>query len=274
MIFNRLQRGKICGAERMAALHGGADRCGSAAKSPHFGRKLLTGVLRSLTHSAVLAATLAGLSPTAAGASNPSPAARIYAAPVAEAAQRFGIPELWIWRVMHAESRGNRRAISHAGAMGLMQIMPGTWRMLTSKHRLGSDPYDVRANIHAGAAYLRAMWDRYRDVRLMLAAYNAGPGRADAFAAGRRGLPAETIAYVAAIAPELGGGARVSRAAAMSAPASGWRDAELFVARIDPVSVSADAAPLPVRVPSENTADAQMTAPDSLFVIVSGKDRR
>src|SRR3546814_15396215 len=88
--------------------------------------------------------------------------------------------------------------------MGLMQIMPGTWNMLTSRHRLGSDPFDVRTNILAGAAYLRAMWDRYRDIRLMLAAYNAGPGRVDAYAAGRRRLPAETVAYVAGIAPALG----------------------------------------------------------------------
>src|SRR3546814_7397996 len=56
-----------------------------------------------------------------------------YAASVAEASQRFGIPERWIWRVMHAESRGNARAVSQAGAMGLMQIMPATWAMLDRK---------------------------------------------------------------------------------------------------------------------------------------------
>src|SRR3546814_16836186 len=81
--------------------------------------------------------------------------------------------------------------------------MPATWASLTVRHRLGSDPFDPRANILAGAAYLRAMWDRYGDVRLMLAAYNAGPGRADAYVAGRRGPPDEPRAYVAKIAPEL-----------------------------------------------------------------------
>src|SRR3546814_12659544 len=81
-------------------------------------------------------------SPSAAAASQATPAAHPYAAAVTEAAQRFGIPETWIWRVMHAESRGNRRAVSPAGAMGLMQIMPGTWGMLTSRHRLGRDPFD------------------------------------------------------------------------------------------------------------------------------------
>lgn len=155
----------------------------------------------------------------------------LYAALVAEASQRFDIPERWIWRVMHAESRGNRRAVSRAGAMGLMQIMPPTWAMLSARHRLGDDPFDVRANILAGAAYLRAMWDRYGDVRLMLAAYNAGPGRADAYAAGRRGLPAETLAYVRQIAPELGASDRTSIAPAAVLAAPGWRDASLFAAR-------------------------------------------
>jgi soluble lytic murein transglycosylase-like protein len=154
-----------------------------------------------------------------------------YAAPVAEAAQRFGIPELWIWRVMHAESRGRIGAVSHAGAMGLMQIMPATWASLTARHRLGSDPFDPRANILAGAAYLRAMWDRYGDVRLMLAAYNAGPGRADAYVAGRRGLPAETRAYVAKIAPELNGTGDVGAISAPTLSSTGWRGAALFAER-------------------------------------------
>lgn len=184
---------------------------------------------------ALLAACVAGASagalandaPIASAAANPHP----YAEPVAEASRRFGIPELWIWRVMHAESRGNRRAVSHAGAMGLMQIMPATWTMLSARHRLGNDPFDSRANILAGAAYLRAMWDRYRDVRLMLAAYNAGPGRADAFAAGRRRLPSETIAYVRQIAPELGAPDASSTVPAPALAAPGWRDAALFAGR-------------------------------------------
>jgi len=151
-----------------------------------------------------------------------------YAPHVAEASQRFGIPARWIWRVMRAESRGNSRAVSHAGARGLMQIMPGTWAMLTARHRLGSDPFDTRANILAGAAYLRQMWDRYRDIALMLAAYNAGPGRADAYAAGRRDLPAETAAYVAAIAPDLGASGVAPLTLAPSPDAPSWRQAPLF----------------------------------------------
>lgn len=195
------------------------------------------------------------------------PARHPYAASVAEAAQRFGIPERWIWRVMHAESRGKVGAVSHAGAMGLMQIMPGTWASLTARHRLGSNPFDPRANILAGAAYLRAMWDRYGDVRLMLAAYNAGPGRADAYASGRRGLPAETIAYVAKIAPELHASEGATTASLRPSPAPDWRDAALFAERN---SLSEDAQ---IASPSVSATPAS-AAGVSLFIPLSvGRDR-
>jgi hypothetical protein len=193
-----------------------------------------------------------------------------YAAPVAEAAQRFGIPELWIWRVMHAESRGRVGAVSHAGAMGLMQIMPATWASLTARHRLGSDPFDPRANILAGAAYLRAMWDRYGDVRLMVAAYNAGPGRADAYVAGRRGLPAETRAYVARIAPELHAGGDVGAIAVPTLPSTGWRGAALFAERQPP----SDDARLEARASGAEPAAPASAARPSLFIPLSaGRDR-
>ena len=176
------------------------------------------------------------MTPNAAVATVPDQfAAHPYAPHVAEASQRFGIPELWIWAVMRAESRGNSRAVSPAGAIGLMQIMPGTWSQLSARHDLGSDPFDVRANILGGAAYLRAMWDRYRDVGLMLAAYNAGPGRADDYVAGRRSLPAETVNYVGQIAPGLGMTSVASSAAmpAVISPATAhpWRQAALFTRR-------------------------------------------
>ena len=104
---------------------------------------------------------------------------------------------------MRAESGGRttldgRPITSRAGAMGLMQLMPGTWAEMRVKHDLGSDPHDPRDNILAGSAYLRAMYDRFGYPGLF-AAYNAGPARyAEHLATGRR-LPAETIAYVAAV---------------------------------------------------------------------------
>lgn len=113
---------------------------------------------------------------------------------IADAAQRFGIPAPWIVAVMRAESANDPRAVSHAGAMGLMQVMPDTWDHLRARHGLGRDPFDPRDNILAGTAYLREMWDRYGTVAAMLAAYNAGPGRYDAYLQTGRVLPAETRA--------------------------------------------------------------------------------
>jgi len=154
-----------------------------------------------------------------------------YAARIAEASQRFGIPEHWIRAVLRAESAGDVRAISSAGAVGLMQVMPDTWAGLRVRHGLGRDPYDPRDNILAGTAYLREMFDRYGNVGAMLAAYNAGPGRYDEHRATGRPLPAETRAYVAALVPVLGGAAATDAAARRAAPPSDWRDAPLFVVR-------------------------------------------
>jgi len=80
--------------------------------------------------------------------------------------------------------------------MGLMQLMPETWREMRSLLGLGDDPHQPRDNILAGTAYLRAMYDRFGYPGLF-AAYNAGPGRYSRYLSGARRLPAETVAYVA-----------------------------------------------------------------------------
>ncbi|MDX2168905.1 MAG: lytic transglycosylase domain-containing protein [Deltaproteobacteria bacterium] len=131
----------------------------------------------------------------------------IHAAEIAAASQRFGIPETWIRAVMRAESAGDRHAVSHRGAMGLMQVMPATWAGLRAQHGLGADPFAPQDNIMAGTAYLREMLDRFGSVQLMLAAYNAGPRRVEAHLSTGQPLPAETRAYVAALAPLLTGDA-------------------------------------------------------------------
>jgi hypothetical protein len=159
------------------------------------------------------------------------PLADPHAAHIAEASQRFGIPEHWIRAVLRAESAGDVRAISSAGAVGLMQVMPDTWADLRVRHGLGRDPYDPRDNIMAGAAYLREMWDRYGNVAAMLAAYNAGPGRYDEYRATGRALPAETRAYVAALAPVLGGAVAAEPSISPPPLPPDWRDAPLFVTR-------------------------------------------
>lgn len=122
---------------------------------------------------------------------------------IAEASVRFGIPVAWIERVMRAESGGRTRLggrpiVSRAGAMGLMQVMPGTWAEMRAAYGLGDDPHDPRDNILAGTAYLRAMYDRF-GYPGMFAAYNAGPGRYARHLATGRPLPAETRVYLVAI---------------------------------------------------------------------------
>jgi hypothetical protein len=123
---------------------------------------------------------------------------------ITDAAQQFGIPDAWIRGVMRAESGGrtylNGKPItSPKGAMGLMQIMPGTYRSLRIQYGLGDNAYDPRDNVFAGAAYLRQMYDRYGYPSLF-AAYNAGPGRLDDFLLRGQSLPRETLDYVASIA--------------------------------------------------------------------------
>lgn len=124
-----------------------------------------------------------------------------------EAARRFGLPPHWIRAVMKQESGFNPRATSHAGAMGLMQVMPATYAELRQRHGLGADPYDPRDNILAGAAYLRELHDRF-GLDGMLPAYNAGPGRYLQHRDQGRPLPLETRDYVARI--ELRGGTAAS----------------------------------------------------------------
>jgi hypothetical protein len=121
-----------------------------------------------------------------------------YANYVGEAALRFGIPAQWIDAVMRAESFGDAAATSPKSAMGLMQIVPRTWEDLRGRYGLGANPYDPHDNILAGTAYLRELYDRYGPDGF-LAAYNAGPGRYEAYLATGRALPFETLAYIARV---------------------------------------------------------------------------
>ncbi|OAG71644.1 lytic transglycosylase [Gluconobacter japonicus] len=114
---------------------------------------------------------------------------------VRQAAERNAISPAWVRAVLHAESAGDPHAVSGAGAMGLMQLMPGTWKDVRRTLNLGTDPFDPRDNITAGAAYLRWLHDRYGDAGF-LAAYNAGPGRYNEHLTTGRPLPGETISYV------------------------------------------------------------------------------
>ncbi|HWJ87820.1 lytic transglycosylase domain-containing protein [Shinella daejeonensis] len=233
------------------------------ATSWHYAVLLLAGALFVCAGSGVAVAQSAPVGRPAA--------AHPYAAHIAEASQRFSIPEHWIVAVQHAESAGDVRAVSMAGAMGLMQVMPDTWAGLRIRYGLGRDPYDPRDNILAGTAYLREMFDRYGNVAAMLAAYNAGPGRYDDYLATGRTLPAETRAYVAALAPILGGAAATEPPSSAPPPPPDWREAPLFVMRAGDVRAVAappsDArsgdgrATVPARDPVESESQG-----DSIFV--------
>jgi soluble lytic murein transglycosylase-like protein len=184
--------------------------------------------MRASLRIALAAAALGAgwLSPAPARATEPAPEACARHAP--EAAMRAGLPVDVILRVMHAESRGRSRAVSHKGAMGCMQIMPGTWADLTGRYGLGSDPWNPRMNMIGGALYLAELARQF-GFPGAYSAYNAGPGRYLRYARGGVPLPAETIAYTADI---NGGATAPSRTiAARPAQVPRWQEASLFLVR-------------------------------------------
>ena len=162
---------------------------------------------------AVRAAATDGYWPRPTSYDPPGPPGDPWGPWISQASRRFDIPERWIREVMRQESGGRASATSHAGAMGLMQVMPGTYRELQGRHGLGPDPYHPWDSLMAGTAYLRQMYELYGNPAF-LAAYNAGPRRLEDYLWGNRGLPNETRNYVARIGPRIQGASPGRRAAA------------------------------------------------------------
>jgi len=131
---------------------------------------------------------------------------------VEKASKQFDVDPLLVHAVISVESAYNPNAISHAGAQGLMQLMPATARSLGVRNS-----FDVEENIRAGVRHLRDLQDTYKDDRLALAAYNAGAGAVNKY----RWIPPyqETQEYVYKVGKRYGEARRAAAAQAGTKPA-------------------------------------------------------
>jgi hypothetical protein len=188
------------------------------------------------------------LGPSTAGAqaTRAGPAADV-ATLLDEAARVSGVDRALLERVQRAEGVRNPDGswrTSSAGARGPMQVMPGTFEELARRYGIQGSIDDPRANMLAGALYLRERLQTRGDVALALADYNAGPGRVDRVLGGQADLPNETARYVRGIRSGYSGSGiagpvqPVAAAAATPAPAA-------VAANPQPASVAGPPTPTP-----------------------------
>lgn len=164
---------------------------------------------------------------------------------IAQAAASSGVPSDFLLKLLKRESGLNPMAVSPKGALGIAQFMP-----TTAAERGLADPFDPVQAIPKAAELLRDLRQRYGSWALAAAAYNAGPGRVDAWLLGRLSLPKETVDYVANIT----GADTLSSTAVYRPVGSGW-----------PLQIASFAAPLPLfsitpEFPGVRTPDRRETS--------------
>lgn len=190
---------------------------------------------------------------------------------IREASQRFDMPEKWIRAVMMRESGGRavvasgKPITSSAGAIGLMQVMPGTYELMRDQYGLGTNPADPRDNILAGTAYLRQMYDLF-GAPGFLAAYNCGPACYAGHLAGKQRLPRETKQYVAALTPVLRGAAPKEPSQSVGASAIEVAVVPASAPKGEPKPAAAEvvvaaAPPVPAPVPASVAAQPHVAPP-------------
>ncbi|RPJ77261.1 MAG: hypothetical protein EHM24_00445 [Acidobacteria bacterium] len=116
---------------------------------------------------------------------------------VRRTAARYRVEHRLVMAIIASESGGNPDAISPAGAIGLMQLMPET------AERLGVDPWDPEQNVDGAVRYLAKQLSTFDSVDLSLVAYNAGPGFAEKYRRGHVELGAETRAFLTRVGQML-----------------------------------------------------------------------
>lgn len=159
---------------------------------------------------------------------------------VRDASSRYQLDPDFVNSVIKAESNFQSRAVSRKGALGLMQLMPDTASQLGV-----ADPFDPRANVEGGTAYLNQLLNLYNnDPIKALAAYNAGPNRVEQY----HGLPPymETRAYVARVVRDYNAKKRAEMKAQAAAKAK---------------SAKRKAAPAPASAPSQQPRQAGVNKP-------------
>jgi soluble lytic murein transglycosylase-like protein len=130
---------------------------------------------------------------------NPQAAPGLFEAEIARLAAQHGVDPVLVRAVITCESGWNTDAVSRVGALGLMQLMPGTAR------ELGVDPRNPLQNLDGGIRYLASLLRAFKSTEQALVAYNAGPGFASRFAGGHAALYGETREFVKAVLQQMAG---------------------------------------------------------------------